>query len=310
MAYVRAQVEHGASREEIVRILKTEGGWEDEDILGAFAMVGSVGLQEVDTKDSFSEYKKKEESNVSISEKPEKREKSKKGLVIVLFIIIIGLAVGGVFAYYKFMIPEDMRSEVEDTATEEEILEENSEVVEQEEIERAYALIERSGVYYVQGKLILPDGIVEKPTDIINTSATLELFPIMEDGTFEVIVLPDQINVIAAMLPDKEFGFMKVMGPDDLEDDPYALIDAQSSAVAFVFLSPYLISEELEVSELVLFVARENKKVENFAGVVTEKSVNAAIPLDDEEYTEAFGDAIESVLEDMNSPEEEEEEKG
>ncbi len=152
--------------------------------------------------------------------------------------------------------------------------------------------------------------IGEKPTDIINTSATLELFPIMEDGTFEVVVLPDQINVIAAMLPDKEFGFMKVMGPDDLEDDPYALIDAQSSAVAFVFLSPYLISEELEVSELVLFVARENKKVENFAGVVTEKSVNAAIPLDDEEYTEAFGDAIESVLEDMNSPEEEEEEKG
>ncbi len=332
VAYIRAQTEHGASREDIIHILKTNGGWTDEDILGAFAMVGGAGAQKVETKDSVSEHekeetkdplfsqkkgvasvaeKKDEDDDVSILEQAEIHEKKKKRIplrALFVVIIIVGLGAGGFFAYRTFMTPVDTQIEAGETATEGEVTKEDPETTGLENIEKVYALIERDGAYYVQGKLVLPEEIVEKPTDIMNTSATFDLFPITEEGMFEILVLPDQMNVIAAMLPDKKFGFMKVMGPSDFENNPYALIDAQSSAVALVISSPYLTSEDPKIAESILFAVRENEMVKNFAGVIVEKSVTVVVPLDDEEYTKAFSDAVESVLENINLPEEEEKE--
>lgn len=314
VAYIRAQVESGISRDEITLVLKNEGGWSDEDILGAFAMVGSSpekkdSDQSVVVQQTPTEVK---EETMSAKEGEEQDdEEKKKGLLvpIVIVVMLFGLGIGGYVAYKMFGTSSVDEIAPAETAEEEMVVEEEvlSHIEEDTTVSPDMFLSDEEESQHATGFIESLNEAVVMPTQVMNTPVVMDVFDIESDGTFQVPVDPEMVNVIAAMFPEKDFGFMKIMSPSDFENKEDIILNAQSTAVAAVFMSPFFTSSDPEVAEPILEIIRNNAEMEAFAATIAERVVVVDVLLEDEEYLEAFSVAIESALTEMNASEDEEE---
>ena len=205
-------------------------------------------------------------------------KKDNKKILIILFVIIIALFAGYIFKD-KIFVSEDYSSSDQVKNDQQEVDDVSAEV--------APATAQGTG------KIEPIEGIEIEELQVVSLG---DVSNVSEDGKFTATLYNGTVTPVAAMLPDKEFGLMGLAFSSSEE----VSINIQTTAETLVFLSPFLISIDPETSASIMNVIREDKKVKEFAKVIEEVLQKDVEPLDDPEYRQAFGLAIESVLETLN----------
>lgn len=195
-------------------------------------------------------------------------------LLILIIVLFAGYLIVGKMPTDKEASPLDLKEELN------------------EEIDNSATNIS-SAVIAGTGVVKPPPGIEAEDLQIVSLGT---VFEVDKDGNFSTTLYQETITPVFAMLPDKEFGLMGLNEPgkDEVE------IDLQTTAETLVFMSPYLISTDPELAKEIVGIIKNDKAVEKFAGVIDKVLQKDIEPLDDPEYLDAFGRAIESVLYTLN----------
>ena len=206
---------------------------------------------------------------------------NKKNPMPIVMVALIVLLVGYI-GYDKFYSSKNNIEEAKDA--------ENYELgeAEQKEVETVEIKITETG-----GKIEKVANIEPKELQVVSLGNVTE---VSEDGSFSATVYEDTVTPVAAMLPDKEFGLMAINTPGETS----VSLNAQTTAEALVFMSPYLVSSDPELAANIKAVIEKDEAVKEFARVMEEVLEKDVEPLEDEEFNQAYGKAIESVLETLN----------
>ena len=152
----------------------------------------------------------------------------------------------------------------------------------------------------ISSALVMGTGVVKSPSGIEAEDLQIVSLGIVSEvdksGNFSTTLYQETVTPVIAMLPDKEFGLMGLNEPGKNEVE----IDLQTTAKTLVFMSPYLISTDPELAKEIVGIIKKDEKVKEFANVIGEVLQRDIEPLDDPEYLDAFGRAIESVLYTLN----------
>jgi len=203
-------------------------------------------------------------------------KKDKKRILIVLAVLAVVLLAGYVYKD-KIFNAKEARSPQE----------ENSQGAE------TGAFISNQTVIQGTGKVAPIAGVDIKTLKIVSLG---EVTDVKEDGEFNTSLYKETVTPVTVMLPDKEFGLMGL----SLPNGGAVTINIQTTAETLVFMSPYLLSVDPEVSNNIINIIKEDVKVKEFAAVIEKVLQRNVEPLDDPEYKQAFGQAIESVLTTLN----------
>ncbi|MCK5590902.1 MAG: hypothetical protein KAI72_03000 [Candidatus Pacebacteria bacterium] len=205
-------------------------------------------------------------------------KKNNKILIILFVFIAVALSIGYIFKDKIFVSEDSLFSEQEKN--------------DQQEVDDVATEI-MSATTQGAGKIEPIMGIELEELQVVSLG---DVSNVSENGKFVATLYNGTVTPVAAMLPDKEFGLMGLAFSSNEE----VSINIQTTAETLVFLSPFLISIDPEISANIMNVIREDKKVKEFAKVIEEVLQKDVEPLDDPEYRQAFGQAIENVLETLN----------
>lgn len=205
-------------------------------------------------------------------------KKNNKILIILFVFIAVALSIGYIFKDKIFVSEDSLFSEQEKN--------------DQQEVDDVATEI-MSATTQGAGKIEPIMGIELEELQVVSLG---DVSNVSENGKFVATLYNGTVTPVAAMLPDKEFGLMGLAFSSNEE----VSINIQTTAETLVFLNPFLISIDPEISANIMNVIREDKKVKEFAKVIEEVLQKDVEPLDDPEYRQAFGQAIENVLETLN----------
>lgn len=199
-------------------------------------------------------------------------------LLILIIVLFTGYFIIGKMLTDKEALPPDLKEELNEELN--------------EEIDNSTTNIS-SAVIAGTGVIKPPPGIKAENLQIVSLGIVSE---VNKDGNFSTTLYQETITPVFAMLPDKEFGLMGLNKPGEDKTE----IDLQTTAETLVFMSPYLISTDPNLAKEIVGIIKKDEKVKNFADVIGEVLQRDIEPLDDPEYLDAFGCAIESVLYTLN----------
>ena len=160
----------------------------------------------------------------------------------------------------------------------------------------ALAPAETSG-HKLQGTLVVPPGFSPSDFTIVSHGKSSQL---NADGTFTAAAYDEGVTVIAAMLRDKEFGFVKIVVTDEGASMPEPItIDTQTTAVGLVFATPQLMTSDPQQAKETLAVITQDPKVAAFADAISQV-LQTDDPLAQPEYRQALQAALTSVIATLN----------
>ncbi len=148
----------------------------------------------------------------------------------------------------------------------------------------------------LKGKVEALPGVAPESLTIVGLANTTA---VDQQGNFSVKTYEDGVTTVAAMAQGKEFGLIKiVVASTDAPEDNFN-INATTTAVGLVFMTPFFITNEPERANEILKVIDHDPKVQALAQVIT-AVFNQADPLSDPVYEQAFKAAIQSVAFTLN----------
>ncbi len=205
-------------------------------------------------------------------------KKDNKKILIISFVFIIVLFAGYIFKD-KIFAPEDFSSSDQ--------VKNNQQDVDNITAETTPVTVQGAG------KIEPIAGIEIEELQVVSLGNVSD---VNASGEFTATLYNETVTPVAAMMPDKEFGLMGLAFPGN----EGVSINIQTTAETLVFMSPFLISSNPEISADIINIIKEDQKVKDFAKVIEDVLKKDIEPLDDPEYRQAFGQAIESVLKTLN----------
>lgn len=162
-------------------------------------------------------------------------------------------------------------------------------------------------------------GTVSPPAGVSPSSLTIvslgETSPVSTTGSFSAEVYKEGVTVIAAMPEGKEFGLMNVVATSTTSTSSAKVtkgetkivsaykaassssieLNAKTTAVSMVFISPYFLTNDPAKAENLLSIIENNPEVTNLANVI-ESVFKESDPLSNLALQEALKDAVKSVI--------------
>jgi len=153
--------------------------------------------------------------------------------------------------------------------------------------------------------MITVNANVQLPSDITPSNVTLlsegGTSTLLINGDFTAKIFADYVSSICVVFNGKEFAYMRITFGDK---DPQGInqplvINAQTTAEALVFLSPYCMNNmDIQLSIRIMEVIKNNSKVKEFGDILAQIH-NENSPAENEQFKTAYNDAIISVLKDL-----------
>lgn len=221
-----------------------------------------------------------------IKNKASKKSNKKRLIILFMFIIVVALSVGYVFKDKIFEFKALLLNQKKN----------DQQMVKNISVTTiATTTTDDTMPTIVQGagKVEPIQGIEVKDLQIVSLGNVSD---VDEEGKFATDLYDKTVTPVAAMLPDKEFGLVGLSTSNSEE----VLINIQTTAETLVFLNPYLVSIDPKISASIMDIIKKDEKVKEFAKVIEKVLQKDVEPLDDIEYQQAFGSAIESILNTLN----------
>ncbi|MCM2358055.1 MAG: DUF1566 domain-containing protein [Geobacteraceae bacterium] len=158
----------------------------------------------------------------------------------------------------------------------------------------------------VSGTVSPPAGVSPSSLTVLSLGATT---PVSTQGNYSAEVYKDGVAVVAAMPTGKDFGLMNVLATDSQATGAVVTaassngavstsavkLDAKSTAVSLVFISPYFITNDPTAAKTILLTIENDPKVASLASVI-EKVFTASDPWADPALQQALVEAVQSVV--------------
>lgn len=160
----------------------------------------------------------------------------------------------------------------------------------------------------ISGNISAPSGIAPSSLTVVTLGKET---PVSSQGNFSTDVYKDGVAVVSAVPAGKSFGLMNVVVTNSTDNIVAASVnkgtkgsgvqlDAQTTAVSLVFLSPYFITNDPTVTSTLLPIIESDPKVAVLATVI-EKVFTSSDPLNEPEYKQALIDAVQSVIDTLTT---------
>lgn len=165
----------------------------------------------------------------------------------------------------------------------------------------------------ISGSVIPPSGVNLSSLQIVSLGETS---PITTQGSYTAKVYDEGVTIIAAIPENKEFGLMNVVATLNnpistnksiptlrkviasykaTENNAPVELNAKTTAVSMVFVSPYFLTNDPQKAEEILSIIENDPKVAYLATVI-ESVFNEPDPLNHPVLTQALIDAVQSTL--------------
>jgi hypothetical protein len=165
----------------------------------------------------------------------------------------------------------------------------------------------------ITGKIIPPSNVDISTLSITSLGVT---HAVGKDGSFSCEATKNGVTLVTAMINNKNFGFMNIVAlPASSKSEP-ALesiqltasseaptaieINAETTAVSMVFLTPYFLTNQPEDAARILNVIRNDSQVAAFASIIKEICTDND-PLENSQFDQAYLNATQSVLNTLNA---------